>query len=84
MAKKAQHKERRGGLRSPRGGRPTRYQNKLKMPQSYTLTQEAVDAITAAAERTDASESDVVTHLAVTHAADVQEKDLPPKATMKG
>lgn len=66
-----------GGPR-PNSGRKTRYAHKLKMPQSFTMTQKAIDAIGRAAARTGSSESDIATYLGEVFAPKIKTGDLPP------
>jgi hypothetical protein len=67
-------RERRGGLRSPKGGRRTRYPN--KRVTSLALTAEAEAALEALAAAHNASESDIVCHLILKHGRAL--KNLPP------
>jgi hypothetical protein len=67
--------ERRGGLRSPKGGRPSRYPSKSAVT-SFALTPEARRILADAAAAHDASESDIVCNLILEYGRRV--KNLPP------
>lgn len=73
MVKKAKD-DRRGGLRSPHGGRPTRYPGKIKKTWSIQLTEAAAARLAADVATTGASESDIVCNRLI----ESKVKNLPP------
>lgn len=74
MAKRAAKKARPA---MPGAGRPTRYHGKGR-PRPYAVTPEAEQAIAEHARRVEASQGDLITHLALRYAGKVRESDLPP------